>query len=322
MKRLALIFLLSLIPTLNIAQTFTMMEDANGRVIGTVSDFPSTGYDSLSHVLTKQGIVLGLEATTGAVYLNGLVHWESDDCSGEPFVWFGTSLFKEIMRIETSSKPDPLILLNDWPRVLSTRQSKSYKREGVCTPYPGAPFHDESTTDFTYIDPEDYGFEITPSGEWGFPPPLSLIFVQAGDPLPNEGGDDSALKNQLAVNGLFYDPNKPGHGFDFNQTEFGLMTYYYGHTRDGERLWLISDLFTDAVDYEVPVTLNMFEVVNGVFGDPNQSETKWGTVTFSLTDCDHGIAVLNGIDGSFSMDFVRLAGLAGMECNQTSSTVE
>jgi hypothetical protein len=115
----------------------------------------------------------------GAVSPSARVHWESDDCSGEPFVIFADSLVKEIIRIDTSSKPDPLVLLADWPRVLSTRQSKSYKPEGKCSPYPGTPSYDENTTDFTYIKPEDYGFEITPSGEWGFPPPLSFRYVQA-----------------------------------------------------------------------------------------------------------------------------------------------
>lgn len=258
MKLLGYLFAL-LTPLTGMAQTFTLIEDANGRAIGTVPDVFDGSAGDWTNVLNENGIGFQLNARTGAVSINNQVHWESSNCTGEPFIVWADGLQQQIIRIDTNQKPDPLVLLAEWPRQFTNIQSNSYKPEGECRAYPGAPYFDQSTRDFTYIDPENFGFEITPSGEWGFPPPLSLKFVQAGETNNNGGGSGSSIKNQLAVNGLFFDPAKPGHGFDVNQTEFGLMIYYYGHTNNGERLWLISDLFTELVDYNSAIVLPMYE---------------------------------------------------------------
>jgi len=176
-------------------------------------------------------------------------------------------------------------------------------------------------TKYSYVTSEKIDLNRSFYLDWD----LGSSIIQGDIPEydPSEYGyGQPSIQNQLAVNGLFYDPNKGGHGFDVNQTEFGLMIYYYGHTKDGERLWLISDLFTGSVEYNVPVALGLFEVKNGVFGDPVKSETRWGDMTFTLTDCDHGVASLTGIDGSFSVNVVRLAGLNGMDCNQSLGGLE
>ena len=125
----------------------------------------------------------------------------------------------------------------------------------------------------------------------------------------------SALQNQMALNGLFYDPENSGHGFDFNVHETGLTVYYYGHTSSGERLWLISDLHVEAIEFNVSFELEMFEIVTGVFGSPVEPATPWGAITITMTDCDSGRASFSGIDGNIEMNLVRLVGLAGMDCS-------
>lgn len=115
-------------------------------------------------------------------------------------------------------------------------------------------------------------------------------------------------------NAVYYDPNNPGHGFDFNVIEPGIFIFYYGHTAAGERLWLISDLYPGEVQYGVPFELTVFERADGSFGLPGSNETVWGTITFTLHDCGTGHATFSGIDGAQEMDFVRLAGLPGIQC--------
>jgi hypothetical protein len=126
--------------------------------------------------------------------------------------------------------------------------------------------------------------------------------------------DIPTLDNDFGMNGLFIDTTSDGNGFDFNVHDFGLTIFYYGHTASGERLWLISQLLTEDLEFNVPYVLNMFERENGVFGQSSTGETLWGTFAFTLTDCDSGNGDLNGVDGSAAFDFVRFAGQHGSAC--------
>jgi hypothetical protein len=123
-----------------------------------------------------------------------------------------------------------------------------------------------------------------------------------------------ALTNDLGMNGLFYDPNNPGHGFNFIAHAGGLTVFYFGHTAGGERLWLISEIFEGDLEYDTPIELEMLEVQSGVFGQPQLPATAWGTLTLDLADCDTGHASVSGIDGDLEMDFVRLTGMPGIRC--------
>lgn len=122
------------------------------------------------------------------------------------------------------------------------------------------------------------------------------------------------LTNETGINGLFYDPDNPGHGLNFIRSSAGLTAYYYGHTAEGERLWLVSNLHTDRLFYGLPFGLEMFEVTDGAFGTPVLPETTWGTMTILLQDCDSGSASLNGADGQLQFNFERLAGLEHEDC--------
>ena len=122
------------------------------------------------------------------------------------------------------------------------------------------------------------------------------------------------LSRDVGLNGQFYDINNPGHGFDFNVHALGFTMYYYGHTSTGERLWLVSEVITDDLQFDVNYELEMFEITAGVFGNPVPPETSWGTITINMEDCDNGHASLDGLDGVLEMDLVRLIGLPGLDC--------
>ena len=109
-------------------------------------------------------------------------------------------------------------------------------------------------------------------------------------------------------------PWNTGHGFDFIAHDQGFTVYYYGHTADGERLWLISETITTNLVYRQPYDLPMFEVSNGVFGQPEFPASEWGTITITLYDCDNGHADFDGKDGQLSMGLVRLVRLGDSSC--------
>jgi len=121
--------------------------------------------------------------------------------------------------------------------------------------------------------------------------------------------------------GLYYDPDKPGHGFDvnvheqFQSTEAGLTAYYYGHTADGERLWLISETISPEYRYGDAMELKMFAVPNGVLGDPGDEVVQWGTAKITLYDCKEGFARLNGTDGEIQMNLEKLVTYRDSSCN-------
>jgi hypothetical protein len=128
-------------------------------------------------------------------------------------------------------------------------------------------------------------------------------------------GASDTLTSQQDINGLFYDPSNPGHGFDFNLHELGLTIFYYGHSSDGERLWLISEPYADAVQYWEEISLTMYEVEDGTFGMPGD-EVEWGTLKVKLTGCDEGYAILEGNDGQMTVNIERLVGLPDSVCRK------
>lgn len=144
---------------------------------------------------------------------------------------------------------------------------------------------------------------------------IPVLLIASANVAREYDGWDFRLRNEQGVNGLFYDPGNPGHGFDFNVNKEGMTVFYYGHTSDGERLWLISEALNQKIDYYQPLTFNMFEIAEGSLGSPVPVETLWGTLTVTLDDCDSGFAELQGIDGTIGMSFQRLAGLSDLGCN-------
>jgi hypothetical protein len=122
------------------------------------------------------------------------------------------------------------------------------------------------------------------------------------------------LTNDYGVNGLFVDEVPASDGFDFNVHDAGLTIFYYGHTATGERLWLSSQLLATDLEYDTPYELDMFEVLDGIFGLSPPGGTVWGTLTFTLIDCNTIIATLTGFDGTVEFNLIRLAGSHGSSC--------
>jgi hypothetical protein len=124
------------------------------------------------------------------------------------------------------------------------------------------------------------------------------------------------MANTASVSGLWYDPALEGSGFNGVRTTAGLIFYYYGWDADGNRLWLMSDLYVPAVTLNSVVTLPMRETVDGTFLKPASSSTLklWGNVQFTFTSCTAGTARLFGNDGSTAImnDLRLLVGVRNM----------
>lgn len=91
----------------------------------------------------------------------------------------------------------------------------------------------------------------------------------------------------------------------------GSILYYFGFDASGERLWLVSDVFTDA-DSASPITL--FRAGTGTFAAPLPADTAlqpWGTLTLQAGTAGDLRLELDGEDGRKSTVITRLAGLAG-----------
>lgn len=129
-----------------------------------------------------------------------------------------------------------------------------------------------------------------------------------------ESPQPDALTNHQGMNGLFYDPDNPGHGFNFIVHRYGWTTYYFGHTVSGERLWLVSDNHEGDLEFDSPFVVELFEVLSGTFGRPQQPVTSWGIAEIILWDCDSGRAMLSGRDGNLLINFVRLSEMPGTGC--------
>lgn len=121
------------------------------------------------------------------------------------------------------------------------------------------------------------------------------------------------LVNDAGLNGLYYDPVNPGHGFEVNVYEAGLIVYYFGQTANGGQLWLISELFEGDIDFDSVVQLPMF-TVSGTFGQPVMPADEWGSLSIRFNSCDSATAIMDGLDGAFQVELVKMTGLEGVSC--------
>jgi hypothetical protein len=129
-----------------------------------------------------------------------------------------------------------------------------------------------------------------------------------GDFLPSEG-----LVNKAGLNGLYYDPENPGHGFDVNVYEAGLLIYYFGQARNGEQLWLISELYEGDIEFDTAIQLPMF-TVGGTYGQPAMPADGWGALRILFTNCSTATAMLDGEDGVSSVVLKKITGLENVYC--------
>ena len=162
-----------------------------------------------------------------------------------------------------------------------------------------------------------------PGGEWSFTvtyeeQTLQHEFYVNATPPPGPVMPES----NNAYNGAWYDQSLEGEGYNILTTDSGTVVYFYGSDSDGERLWLISNVVADVIVPGNDVTFVMYESTGGTFARPVSSTrglSVWGELTYNFTDCNHGTAVLSGIDGEKYTNIVKIIGVAGTNCTGQAS---
>jgi len=141
---------------------------------------------------------------------------------------------------------------------------------------------------------------------------VHVFYLNAGPPpVP------VAVEANNAYNGLWYDPDLDGEGYNVVTTSSGTIVYFYGSDIKGNRVWLISDLLPGPINSGQSIEIAMYESTGGVFASPVSSVrglSRWGKVIFVFTSCTQGTATLEGVDGSKVSNIVKLAGVAGTNC--------
>ncbi len=140
---------------------------------------------------------------------------------------------------------------------------------------------------------------------------LPEIAATASAPPASTAGDSSPQ-----VTGLWYDPAKPGQGFNLQLVNGGLFGYYYGYD-DGKPLWLITDLHSGPVVFGESIVVDTGMPQEGVFGDPVPPDqggvALWGTLTLRFDSCLRAYARLDGLSGTQEFDLWLLIGLDGFD---------
>lgn len=120
------------------------------------------------------------------------------------------------------------------------------------------------------------------------------------------------------VSGLWSDPELDGEGFNLVQDEAGLIVFFFGYDSLGQRLWLASETFPGPLLLERDAQLQMFVGAGGNFQTPAPASelAVWGTLDLRFSSCDEGRFELSGSDGNKLSQAVRLATVAGADCDR------
>ncbi len=130
--------------------------------------------------------------------------------------------------------------------------------------------------------------------------------------------DSTTITEPAGLSGLWYDPELDGEGYNIIYTNSGLLVYFYGYNDLGERLWLISELYTDELNFGQSIDLSLLEISGGSFqvpAPPAENASVWGNLRIRFNDCISGEFILDGIDGIKISQTQKLADIAGVVCD-------
>jgi hypothetical protein len=141
------------------------------------------------------------------------------------------------------------------------------------------------------------------------------VFTDAATPLPTN--QQSAIASLNGVAGLWYDPDLDGEGFNVITAPTGTVLFFYGYTANGQRLWLISETFSNGIAFDQVLDLQMFEAQGGTFDQPAPSSealSEWGRLKGLFDACGTGRFALHGNDGVKTTYQIKLAGITDGNC--------
>jgi len=133
--------------------------------------------------------------------------------------------------------------------------------------------------------------------------------------------DASARDIDKSFTGSWYNADQSGHGFSVEVLPDGrAVIYWYVYNPDGTPTFLVAigDLDGDTIQADVYHQTGM---PFGTFDNSNLVQTNWGTLDFTVTDCDRAMLSYSStmsIDGqpfgSGTIQLERLSSIAGLKC--------
>jgi hypothetical protein len=153
---------------------------------------------------------------------------------------------------------------------------------------------------------------------------LKLLFVSACMLLAVFAPDVSARDIDKSFTGSWYNPAQSGHGFSVEVLPDGrAIIYWYVYNPDGTPTFLIAIGNVEGETVHATV-YHHTGMPFGTFDNTNLVQTEWGTLDFTVHDCDSATlsyASTMSIDGqpfgSDSIPLQRLASVAGNKCTAT-----
>ncbi len=165
-----------------------------------------------------------------------------------------------------------------------------------------------------------------PEGTWVF----EVTYVGQTHQHAFEVGDSEEPQFEAAPSsakfaGLWFDVSRSGEGLNIIPSPAGVLVYYFGSDREGNRLWLASELLQANLTSEQTYDLRLFDSSGGNFTAPiapKRGLSEWGTISLSFTSCQSGSALLTGKDGELFMELSKLSGVAGSGCEQSDMDLD
>jgi len=124
-----------------------------------------------------------------------------------------------------------------------------------------------------------------------------------------------AARSDVARSGLWYDTTLSGEGFNFIVTPGGVVIFYYGFDKEGNRLWLISDTITDIFEIGENFSATIYRAIAGNFDAPDSTALRnFGKIEVTVNSCGSLEVKLETDDGDKISDTVQLANVIGLGC--------
>jgi len=130
-----------------------------------------------------------------------------------------------------------------------------------------------------------------------------------------------AVNPVAGISGLWFDPALNGEGYNIIVAPGGVVIFYYGYSKNGERLWLISDTLSGSIPFATPITVSMSQGQGGNFdlpAAPPDGLKAWGNLSVTFNSCTSASFELSGDDGSKLSKAVQLAPIDGLQCDSSA----
>ncbi|MFC1688098.1 hypothetical protein ACFL07_00375 [Pseudomonadota bacterium] len=168
------------------AQTLISVYDNSGLEVG--QPISATFGVSRSTILRPDAIAINVNLETGAVLDDYDPYFVSDDCMGQPYLSDTPQAFDWIVTVGSAESLRPMLLVTKDAVAVTILTNSKINGNGDCMS--GLPDNTKKVP-VTFINPAEYGFSVTPSGEWGYPPPLKA-----------KGLDLSTVADRIFCNGF------------------------------------------------------------------------------------------------------------------------